>query len=80
MTFKLDPDQLAELAKMVAIEIRSITPASGASAYSVNEVARILGVTAETVRRRVKAGILPSISGMGAVRISAAHVERLISL
>jgi excisionase family DNA binding protein len=80
MTLRLDPEQLVELARMVAIEIRSITPASGASAYTVAEAARVLGVTTETVRRRVKAGILPTIPGLGTTRIPAAHLDRLLSL
>ena len=33
--------------------------------YSVQETARILGISASTVRRRIKDGNIPIVSGLG---------------
>lgn len=74
VTLELTPDQVGALAEAVA----SILGSGGKESLTTQEAAARLGLSRDTVLRRVKAGLIPSISGMGKVRIPAAHIDRLL--
>ena len=62
------------MAQMVAGELRGRK-----DTYTVAEMAEALDVDISTIRRRIKAGIIPTIPGVGALRIAATVVEKLLN-
>jgi excisionase family DNA binding protein len=78
ITFALTPAQVATIAKAVAEELRQRPITNDKDAYTVAEVATMLGVHGATIRRRIQAGTIPAIPHLGAVRIPASAVNRLL--
>jgi excisionase family DNA binding protein len=73
---RLPEDQLVKLASLIA----SKTGGRGAESdrpYTVEEAARALGLSGDTIRRRVKAGLLPKVPNMGRTLIPACEIDRL---
>jgi excisionase family DNA binding protein len=66
----------AVAARMLAHAVPSASPARGA--VKVPEVARMMGVSNDTIYRMVSAGRLARVPGTGAVRIPVAEVERVM--
>jgi hypothetical protein len=62
------------MAQMVAGELRGKK-----DTYTVAEMAEALNVDISTIRRRIKAGTIPTIPGVGPARIAAPIVERLLN-
>jgi excisionase family DNA binding protein len=77
ITIELTPDQLDAIAAAVAERIgQGRGPSKGA--YTATEVAKLLGLSAETIRRRIRAGQIKTMPLRGGVvRISATEIERL---
>ena len=48
-------------------------------AYSVEELAKVLGVSVHTIRRRITAKIIPTVPGINPTRIPASYLARMIS-
>lgn len=62
--------------------MRRQSPASTsevANRLSLPEAARYLGVSADTIRRRIKDGTLPAVLLAGRYRIRAADLDALVS-
>lgn len=76
---RLDKGQLAELADMIADKLRESPSDSTASntPYSVDAAARALGRSKDTIRRRIKAGTIPTIRGLGRILIPASAIADL---
>lgn len=77
LTIELTPKQLDELAEIVAGKLAT---SQNVEALTLTQAAKRLGVSKDTVNRRVKAGVLPVIEGIGAIRISSSHIDRLMGL
>lgn len=74
VTIELSPEQIDEIAGAVAAKLgRREAPTT----LTVAQAAKRLGVTSDTVRRRVKAGIIPRVKCMGVVRIPALAIEEI---
>lgn len=56
-----------------------ITPdkATAKAAYSVNEVAKLTGLSVATIHRRVTSGAIPTVPGLSPKRIPAKYLERM---
>ena len=68
LTITLTPEQESALAeKVAAILAERHTPSPAPRAYNVEEAANALGVAKATIRRRVAAGILPTVPLCGRV-------------
>ena len=63
-----------DMARMVAGELRGRK-----DTYTVAETAKALGVDISTIRRRIKAQVIPTVPGVGAIRVPAAFVEKLLN-
>ena len=78
LSITLTNDQLDELVQRVAEELRK-KPAPTQDTYSVNEAAKILGVSGMTIRRYIAADILPRVPNLYSVRIPSNGIQRLLS-
>jgi excisionase family DNA binding protein len=58
---------------------RVASPATQRRAYSLAQVAAILGVHRATVHRLVQAGKLKAISGFGTAKVSDVEIDRFLS-
>jgi excisionase family DNA binding protein len=76
---KLAPEQLPLLARLIAREMGAVGGMTRTKPYDVKEAAAALGVSPDTVRRRVAAGLFKSVPDAGRVLIPAAEIERLLS-
>lgn len=47
------------------------------AAYSVNEVAKLTGLSVATIHRRVTSGAIPVVPGLAPIRIPANFLERM---
>ena len=74
---RLPPDQLEELADMIAVKMGDSRGKK--DTYSASEVAARLGVSKDTILRRVKAGTYKKVPGTGTCRISHAELTRILS-
>ena len=79
LAFEFTPAQIQAIAEVVAEELRKRPPLPKAF-FTVPEAAEILQVCEATIRRQVKAGLLPRVQGVDAIRIPAAAIERLQQL
>lgn len=75
LTVKLEPDQLRELAVLVAAELRGT--AGDGSPLTVQQAARRLNLSTDTVRRRIEAGQIRTIPLSKPIRIPADEITRL---
>ena len=76
LILELTPDQLDELAQRVAEKMTKPRPKE---TYTIKETANLLGVCKQTIRRRIATKTIPIIPGLGAKRISAATLEKLLT-
>jgi DNA-directed RNA polymerase specialized sigma24 family protein len=77
-TIALPPEQLRELAEMI-VSIQEERSQKVATTYTYKEVATILKVSADTVRRRVDAGTYKRVPGISKPRISHQELTRILS-
>lgn len=77
LTLELTPDQIDALADAVAAKLANAK--SGGDALTVAEAAKRLGVSIDTIYRRVEAGMIPKVPSLGVIRIPAAAIERMLS-
>lgn len=76
---KLDRGQLSELAGMIADELRGYaTEPTANRPLSVSDAAKALNVSESTITRRVKAGEIPTIPGLGRTLIPATAIADLL--
>jgi excisionase family DNA binding protein len=75
---RLDPGQLAELASMIAEKLRAAATPAATKPYTVAEAAQALGVSESTIVRRVRAGQLRCVPGLGRTLIPAATIADLL--
>jgi len=73
----LTENEMAVLADMIAERLHKRT-AAPAKPYSAEEVAEALGVSMSTVHRRIKAGEIPTVPGMGRLLIPAPFIHDLL--
>ncbi len=73
----LAPEQLEQLAEMIASKMGDSRGKK--DTYSASEVAAKLGVSKDTILRRVKAGTYKQVPGTGTCRISHAELTRILS-
>lgn len=76
LTLELTPEQIDALADAVAAKLGGKT--KGGDALTVAEAAKRLGVSIDTIYRRVEAGTIPKIPNLGVIRIPAAAIDRLL--
>jgi excisionase family DNA binding protein len=74
----LDPDFAQKLDDLIEGEVMRRRDAV-APTYSVAQAAKLLGVSARTVHRKVKSGEIRSLEVVGKKRIPASEVERILS-
>lgn len=71
----LTPDQLEDIVERAISKALARAPAE-TKPVPVTEAARILGVSARTLRRRIKAGEMPVVRVGRAVRVDLAELRR----
>lgn len=76
ITITLSDEMLEALATLVAAKVAG-QPAK--SAYTAKEAALRVGVSRDTIERRVKAGLIPRVPGISKLLISAAALERFVN-
>ena len=69
----LTDEQVETIAAMVAQKLRP-----GKLPLSTTEAGKRLGVSRDTVKRRVQAGIYPRVKGLSQIRIPAAFIDKLL--
>ena len=67
-------EQLEELAEKIA---KRIEENGRPEAVKVPEAARLMAVSEDSLRRRIKAKLVTTLPGLGPVRISMREIERL---
>ena len=83
LTLELTPDQVAQLAREVAAVLRDgavprLPVEDPPEALTVEQAAAALQIHPRTVARRVQAGVIRRVPGLGtAVRIPRAEIERM---
>ena len=75
---KLSDEQLDLLADRIAAKMSASAPQRNAP-LSMAEAAKRLGVSRETVRLRVKAGLIRAVENLNPVRISQFEIDRLLN-
>lgn len=75
LTFELSNEQIQEIADVVAAKLKGLT---ATKTYTVSQAAKVLGVSNETIRRRIRAGLIETVPNMGVVRITAATMARIL--
>lgn len=78
VSMQLSDEQVGVIAMRVAEELRK-KPAPTQDTYSINEAAKILGVSGMTIRRYIAADILPRVPNLYSVRVPANAIARLLS-
>ena len=73
----ISDEQLAELADMIADRIQGRMAASG-KPYAAKEAAEALGISLSTLNRRIRAGEIPKIPGLGRTLIPAQAIDDLL--
>lgn len=73
VTIHLTDEQVEAIAAMVAQKLRP-----GKLPLSTKEAGQRLGVSRDTVKRRVQAGIYPRVKGLSQIRIPAAFIDQLL--
>lgn len=77
-TIALPPEQLRELAELI-VTIQEERSKNDSTTYTLAEVAAILKVSPETIRRRVDAGIYKRVPGISKPRISHHELQRILA-
>ena len=77
ITINISDETLEALATIIVAKLNG--KANGKATYTVAEAAKIIGTSQETIRRRVEAGTLPRVPGIGRTLIPAVVIERLIN-
>lgn len=72
---RLDAAQLEELAGLIVAKLRPATDDD--TPLDVAEAAEALGVSPSTIVRRIKAGVLPTVAGLGRTLIPAPAVRNM---
>ena len=75
LTLTLTDEQMATLADAVAKRLGRVE--TKRAAHTVTETATLLGCSRDTVERRIKAGVIPTVPGMGRVLVPARYFETL---
>ena len=75
LTIQLNAEQLDQLAEIVASKLQA-RPAK--DALSIIEAAAKTGVSKDTIRRRIRAGLIPVVPGMNPVRIPSDFIARMM--
>jgi hypothetical protein len=76
-TLELTAEQLDALADAVAARL---APASqGKVALSVADAAKATGLAKNTIRRRIEAGLIPTVPGLSPVRIPSDFIARMMA-
>jgi excisionase family DNA binding protein len=76
LTIELTQEQVDEIAAAIAGKLGK-RDSSSAKTLTIRQAAARLNVAQDTVRRRVKAGIIPKVPCLGVVRIPAYAIDRL---
>ena len=77
---KLSDEQLDLLAERIAVKMADMAPKPKPNApLSMEQAAKLLKVSRETVRTRIRSGMIRPLPGFGMIRISPAEIERLIN-
>jgi len=79
LTFELTPQQMAELTRAVADELRRNPVNTVSRPVSVEEFCAATGMSKPTVYRRINAGEIRIVMGMGRRLIPASELERFCS-
>ena len=74
LTVILTSEQLDDLADRIAARLRS----SRHDTLSISEAAGVLGVSIETIRRRVKDGTITPIKGTSRIRFTREEIDKLL--
>lgn len=77
LEIELNDIQLAKIADMVAAKLKGISIIK--ACYTVDEAAKLLGLTGRTIRYRVESGIIPKVPGYRAIRIPASYIDGLLN-
>ena len=75
VTFELTEEQVDGIAAMVAEKLANRKPTT---VCTVAQAAAQLGVHSETIRNRVKAGLLPKVAMSGVCRIPQWAIDNLL--
>ncbi len=75
---RLTEEQLDSLAERVAMKIAKAGPHCDAP-LSVKQAAKALGLSSDTIRSRVKAGMIRTVPDIGITRIPKTEIDRLLS-
>jgi len=80
LTLTLSAEQLAEVAQAVAevLGVKASKRPVAKATLTVTETARMLGVAPCSIRRRIKAGLIPVVPGFHSVRIPRSHIDTLL--
>jgi excisionase family DNA binding protein len=74
----LAPEQLAELADMIAAKMGEAR-FSKTAPLTVKEAAQALGVGTDSIRSRIKAGIIRTVPDIGITRVPRSEIDRLLN-
>lgn len=74
----LAPEQLAELADLIAAKLGE-TRYSKNAPLSINDAAKRLNVSRETIRLRIQAGMIRTIDGLTPRRIAQEEIDRILT-
>lgn len=72
---RLPDDQLEKLAELVAAKMPGQGPTKPVSPA---ELAELIGVSEDTIRRRIDAGLIKKVPDIGRVKIPVSEVDRLL--
>ena len=78
ITITIPDEQLEMLAIMIASKL-VVKSLGGKDTYTCKEAAQRLGVHQETIRRRVKAGIIPRIPVISKLIIPGAAIDNIVN-
>ena len=74
--FEFTREQLGELADMIADRLRAHS-STGKTAYTPEEAAKELGISARAVRNRINAGTIKRVPNMPRMLVPASEMKRL---
>ena len=78
ITLQLSDETMEALATLIAAKMGGGGGNGRSGVYTVTQAAKRLQVCPDTIRRRVMAGVLPRIPGIGKMVIPASAIEKLI--
>lgn len=77
LQLELTAEQIDTLAEAVAAKLG--TKRNSRDAVTVAEAAKRLGVSIDTIYRRVEAGTIPKVPNLGVIRIPASYFDRILN-